>query len=69
MAVGDAVAGGGAFPEYPIECLQDRPCFSKTLYKERDRVERFFNRIKQFRWVATRFEKLASNCLAMIRWR
>ena len=45
MAVGDAVAGGGAIREYPIECFHDRHCFSKTLYKERNHVERFFNRI------------------------
>ena len=44
-----------------------RHCFSKTLYKERNRIERFFNRIKHFRRVATRFEKHALNYLAMIK--
>ncbi len=44
-----------------------RHCFSKTLYKERNRIERFFNRIKHFRRVATRFEKHALNFLAMIK--
>jgi|TARA_Y100000310_G_scaffold104971_1_gene103264 transposase len=44
-----------------------RHCFSKTLYKERNRIERFFNRIKHFRRVATRFEKHAANYLAMIK--
>jgi len=34
---------------------------------ERDRVERFFNRIKHFRRVATRYEKHASNYLAIIK--
>ena len=42
-------------------------CFSKTLYKERNRVERFFNKIKHFRRIATRFEKHAQNYLAMIK--
>ena len=44
-----------------------RHCFSRTLYKERNHVERFFNRIKHFRRVATRFEKHAANYLAMIK--
>jgi transposase len=45
----------------------EKHCFSKTLYKERNRVERFFNKIKHFRRVATRFEKYAQNYLAMIK--
>lgn len=36
------------------------------LYKERNIVERCFNRLKQFRRVATRFEKTARNYLAML---
>ena len=35
--------------------------------KERNRVERFFNKIKHLRRVATRVEKLASNFLGMIK--
>ena len=35
-------------------------------YKDRNLVERFFNRIKQFRRIATRYEKLDRNFLAMI---
>ena len=41
--------------------------FSPTLYRERNRVERFFNRLKHCRRVATRYEKLAANYLAMIK--
>jgi transposase len=40
--------------------------FDKALYRERNRVERFFNRLKQNRRVATRYEKRAVNYLAMI---
>lgn len=36
------------------------------LYKERNAVERFFNRIKHYRRVATRYEKTARNYLAML---
>ncbi len=31
------------------------------LYRERNRVERLINRLKQFRRVATRYEKRADN--------
>jgi len=41
--------------------------FSPTLYRERNRVERFFNRLKHCRRVATRYEKLAATFLAMIK--
>ena len=35
-----------------------------ALYRERNLVERFFNTIKQFRAIATRYEKTARNFLA-----
>ncbi len=41
--------------------------FSPTLYRLRNRIERFFNKIKHFRRIATRYEKLAANYLAMIQ--
>ena len=41
--------------------------FSRVLYRMRNRVERFFNKLKQFRRIATRYEKLAANYLAMIK--
>ncbi len=40
--------------------------FDRELYAERNRVERLINRLKQFRRVATRYEKLAANYLAML---
>lgn len=42
-------------------------CFSKHLYKARNLVERFFNKIKQFRRIATRFDKTAENYLAAVK--
>ena len=39
------------------------PCDAR-LYKERNGVERMFARLKQFRRVATRYDKLADNFLA-----
>ena len=45
---------------------QQRGPFDKTLYRERNRVERTINRLKQFRRVATRYEKRGTNYLAMV---
>jgi transposase len=41
--------------------------FSPYLYRARNLVERFFNKIKQCRRVATRYDKLAANYLAFIQ--
>jgi transposase len=35
-------------------------------YRERNRVERCINRLKQFRRVATHYEKRAANYLGMV---
>jgi transposase len=40
--------------------------FNKTLYRLRNRVERCFNRLKQFRRVATRYEKMGQNYLTIL---
>lgn len=40
--------------------------FDKAMYRERNRVGRLINRLKQFRRVATRYEQLAENYLAML---
>ncbi len=41
--------------------------FSPHLYRARDVVGRFFNKIEQCRRVATRYDKLAANYLAFIQ--
>jgi transposase len=40
--------------------------FDKSVYRQRNRVERCFNRLKQFRRIATRSEKNAENYLSML---
>lgn len=40
--------------------------FDRSIYRQRNRVERCFNRLKQFRRIATRYEKKAENYLAML---
>jgi transposase len=44
-------------------------CFSPYLYRARNLIERFFNKIKQCRRVATRYDKLAANYLAFLKTR
>ena len=39
---------------------------SAGLYRERNLIERFFNKLKHFRRIATRFDKLARNFLAAV---
>lgn len=43
--------------------IHQRPC-DFALYAERNLVERFFNKLKQYRAIATRYDKLARNFLA-----
>ena len=47
--------------------VKTRHPFSKPLYRRRNRIERAFNKLKQFHCIATRYEKLAANFLAMIK--
>ncbi len=44
----------------------DRIVYDKERYKQRNKVERLFNKLKQFRRVATRYEKLKVNFLAFV---
>ncbi len=58
----------GATPNIPPKRNRHwKPCFSKRLYRERNLIERFFSKLKHFRRVATRYEKLAANFLAMVQ--
>jgi transposase len=43
-----------------------RKGFDREAYRARNRVERLINRLKQFRRIATRYEKRAANYLAML---
>jgi transposase len=40
--------------------------FSKRIYKLRWRIESAFNRLKDFRRIATRYDRLARNYLASV---
>ena len=54
-------------PVIPNRCNRKEPfSFSKRLYKLRWRIEAAFNRLKDFRRIATRYDKLARNYLASV---
>jgi len=58
----------GAWANIPPKRNRKDPiCFSPYLYRDRNLVERFFNKIKQCRRVATRYDKLAANYLAFVK--
>ena len=43
------------------------PRFNAKVYRERNRIERLIGWLKECRRIATRFEKLALNFVAMIK--
>ena len=67
-SIRDLIEAQGAVPNIPAKSNRKwKPCFSKTLYRQRNLVERFFSKLKHFRRIATRYDKLAENFLAMVK--
>ena len=57
----------GVIPVVPSRSCHNAPIpHNEALYKERNRIERFFNKMKHFRRIATRYDKLASSFLAFV---
>ena len=57
----------GIDPVIPTKSDEPRdPGFDREAYRRRNRVERLINRLKQFRRIATRYEKRAVNYAAML---
>jgi transposase len=57
----------GTKPVIPNRSNRKQPfSFSKRLYKLRWRIENAFNRLKDFRRIATRYDRLARNYLASV---
>ena len=50
----------------PHKRNERRGPFNKALYKLRARIEHLINRLKQYRRIATRYEKRAENYLGMV---
>jgi putative transposase len=62
-----AIRGSGAEPCIPPRKNRVEPiAYDRHLYKERNAVERYFARIKQYRRVATRYDKKAANFLGFV---
>ena len=49
-----------------ISHLGHRGSVDPHFYRQRNLIERFFNKLKHFRRIATRFDKLARNFLAAV---
>jgi transposase len=61
------IAAAGAEAVIPPRRHRKTPrAYDRDVYKDRNVVERFFSRLKQFRRIATRYEKLARNFTSMI---
>ena len=66
--IGELVAAKGAWANIPPESDRSDPiCFSPSLYRARNWIERFFNKIKHCRRVGTRYDKLAAKHLAFVQ--
>lgn len=62
-----SVEARGAMPNIPPKVSRRRKnCFSPFLYRDRNAIARMFNRLKDFRRIATRYDRLASNFLAAV---
>jgi transposase len=67
-ALRDALTERGAWANIkPLSQRTRAPVFSPFLYRYRNRIERFFNKLKHCRAVATRFEKHDANYLALVK--
>ena len=64
----ETLAGRGAWAcVKPMPNRINVPAFSAFLYRYRNLVERFFNKLKHFRAIATRYEKHDANYLALAK--
>ena len=62
-----AIRGSGAVPVIPGRRTRTKPVrYDRTRYKERHLIENAFCRLKDFRRVATRYDKLAANFLSAV---
>ncbi len=57
----------GAVPNIPSKRTRLwKSCFSSVLYRDRNAIERMFCRLKDYRRIATRYDKLADNFLSAV---
>jgi transposase len=62
-----AIQARGAAAVIPaLSTRKEQRAYDKERYKDRNLAERFWSKIKQYRRVATRYEKTARNFLAFV---
>ena len=62
-----AIENIGAIAVIPVrKCCYYQRQYPAELYTQRNLIERFFNRLKRFRRIGTRYEKKGVNFLAMV---
>jgi transposase len=67
-AIRAAMAERGAWANIPPRVIRKGSFpFSSWVYRQRNLVERFFNRIKHFRGLATRYDRSPDNFLAALK--
>jgi transposase len=67
-ALRETLAERGAWANIrPMPGRKNIPAFSPFLYRYRNLIERFFNKLKHFRAVATRYDKNPENFLASVK--
>lgn len=67
-AIRDSAAKRGAWANIPPRSIRKGSfSFSTWVYRQRNLVERFFNQIKQFRGLATRYDRNPENYLAALK--
>jgi transposase len=65
--VRELIEAQGAAPNIPSKVTRRwKSCFSPMIYTWRNAIERMFCRLKDFRRIHTRYDKLADNFLASV---
>ena len=66
-AIRRAIEAKGGMPNIPPKTNRKwKNCFSPALYKARNAIERMFGRLKDFRRIATRYDRKATHFLAAL---
>ena len=64
----DMIENSACKPQIPPKSNRyDGTVYNKKLYRKRNLIERFFNKLKQFRHIATRYDRSPLNYLAMAK--
>ncbi len=67
-SVRSCIRSQGAIPNIPNRSNRKKKYrWKKAVYRQRNLVERFFNKLKQFRRIATRYDKLGAAFFAFIQ--